>query len=373
LRPKVLILTDWYVPGYKAGGPIQSIKNLVEHMSDVIDFSIVTGDRDLLDIKPYEVEMFDAFISHSNHRICYTTKSNRQAIIKREILSSDYSQVYLNSMFSVDFSLRPLGELLRKGGLNKVVLAPRGMLGAGAIAIKPIKKKLFLLAFKSLRIHTKIRIHSTDNSETIDIQKILGPKAEIVEIFNLPAKLSPRQPVELTDIPKFIFASRVSPKKNLDFAIRMLAKLNMPCQLEVYGAIDDHDYAERCKSIKRNLLKIEFHDPIKHETLMNEVAQCHFFILPTKNENFGHSIIEAMSLGVPVIISDQTPWTEIESSKAGRSLSLDSEDEWVNALMGCMNMSNDEYREMCRKSVEYVQQKLSINEICEQYLNLFRG
>ena len=41
-KKKILVFIDWYLPGYRAGGPIQSIANLVNHLDDELDISIVT-------------------------------------------------------------------------------------------------------------------------------------------------------------------------------------------------------------------------------------------------------------------------------------------------------------------------------------------
>jgi hypothetical protein len=45
-KPQVLAFIDWYKPFYKAGGPVRSMVNLVDHLHDRVDFHIVTGDRD---------------------------------------------------------------------------------------------------------------------------------------------------------------------------------------------------------------------------------------------------------------------------------------------------------------------------------------
>ena len=46
-RPIILSFAGHYLPGYKAGGPIRSIANMVDQLGDEFDFRIVAGDRDL--------------------------------------------------------------------------------------------------------------------------------------------------------------------------------------------------------------------------------------------------------------------------------------------------------------------------------------
>jgi hypothetical protein len=48
-KPTILILNEYYLPGYKAGGPIRSISNLVSWLGDDFNFKIITTDRDYLD------------------------------------------------------------------------------------------------------------------------------------------------------------------------------------------------------------------------------------------------------------------------------------------------------------------------------------
>ena len=53
VKKTILCFVDHYLPGYKAGGPIQSIVNLVENLGDEFEFYIICNDRDQLDRQPY--------------------------------------------------------------------------------------------------------------------------------------------------------------------------------------------------------------------------------------------------------------------------------------------------------------------------------
>ena len=48
----------------------------------------------------------------------------------------------------------------------------------------------------------------------------------------------------------------------------------------------------------------------------------HAFILPTSHENFGNSILEALSYGLPVLTTNRTPWTCVQDQDAASYLSL---------------------------------------------------
>jgi hypothetical protein len=63
---KILLFSDWYEPGFKAGGPIQSCKNTVNAMVDDYDFWIFTSDRDLGDKEPYKNIKTDTWLNLPN-------------------------------------------------------------------------------------------------------------------------------------------------------------------------------------------------------------------------------------------------------------------------------------------------------------------
>ena len=77
---KVLVFIDWYYPAFKAGGPIRSISNMISLLSEDINFFIVTGDRDLLDKKPFKYVKFNAWIKQDNYSIIYTSSPDLCAL-----------------------------------------------------------------------------------------------------------------------------------------------------------------------------------------------------------------------------------------------------------------------------------------------------
>jgi hypothetical protein len=52
-HPVILTFTGCYLPGYKGGGPIRTIANMVAVLKDEFDFRIVTSDHDLGDRTAY--------------------------------------------------------------------------------------------------------------------------------------------------------------------------------------------------------------------------------------------------------------------------------------------------------------------------------
>jgi glycosyltransferase involved in cell wall biosynthesis len=79
-----------------------------------------------------------------------------------------------------------------------------------------------------------------------------------------------------------------------------------------------------------------------HEVI--EVLEAHdFFILPTLSENFGHVCLEALAAGTPLLVSDRTPWRNLDAKGIGWDISLDSQDLWRSAILECLAMDEKTY------------------------------
>lgn len=73
-RPIILAFLDYYLPGYRAGGPIRTISNFVDHFGDEFEILIVTRDRDVLDIKSYTAINVDSWTSVGKAKVYYASE-----------------------------------------------------------------------------------------------------------------------------------------------------------------------------------------------------------------------------------------------------------------------------------------------------------
>lgn len=214
----IVILTDWYLPGYKAGGPIKSISSLVYHLNNEFDFKIITTDRDFGDLNPYSNILTHSWLKKEyGEQVLYLTPEQlSKKNIKKIISEANPDLVYCNSLFSYFFSIIPV-FLLKTGVLKTpLLLAPRGMLGDGALKIKSFKKKIFISIFKIINAHKSVYWHSTSNQETAEIIKVFGNGVKIFEAGNL--QISQKDNTEFVikkneNELKLLFLSRISQKK----------------------------------------------------------------------------------------------------------------------------------------------------------------
>lgn len=115
-RPIVLVFARYYLPGFKAGGPVRSIDNLVGHLGDEFDFHVVTSDRDLGDGGAYPGVTAGARTKVRKATVTYLSPGEQSfGGICRLLRTTPHDAVYLNSFFDPVFSAVPL--LVRRFGL----------------------------------------------------------------------------------------------------------------------------------------------------------------------------------------------------------------------------------------------------------------
>ena len=118
-------------------------------------------------------------------------------------------------------------------------------------------------------------------------------------------------------------------------------------------------------------IKINYCGTVEYENVHDTLGKYLFFVLPTLGENFGHVILESLTVGVPTIISDRTMWESIEKANAGSTISLSDKDRWVSALQNCLDISREEWVRMSENSQNFVQDWLDKSPLLEANLNLF--
>ena len=129
--------------------------------------------------------------------------------------------------------------------------------------------------------------------------------------------------------------------KNLDFLLRALINVKYPIELTILGPKEDLAYWDKCKKLILKLpthVKINVGDEILPEKIKETFSKYDLFTFPTRGENFGHVIPEALSAGTPILLSNQTPWKE-DISLGLQSVPL-SENEWSVAIDEWSSLSN---------------------------------
>lgn len=374
-----MLFTNWYEPGFKAGGPIRSCVNFATHMKNEYDIYIFTSDRDLDDKQPYPQIESNCWTEQDGVQVFYASPAalNWESILVH-VRRVKPGYVYLNSMYSRYFTIYPL--LMKRIDMIKsqVVLAPRGMLHQGALQFKTGKKKIFLKALNFLGVPKYIHAHATDEQEKEDIHQYLPRIKKVTVIPNFSPSIQP-PPVYIKKNRRklrVVFISRIAPKKNILFLLSLLSQLPTHAELvfTIRGGIEDEGYWQNCISIIKQLpenISVQYGGPIDNKEVVNIIQQHHLFVLPTLGENFGHAIFEALSAGRPVLISDQTPWRNLEEQQAGWDLPLSDPTNFVQILQQVADMDDIEFQQWCTGAWQYAKNFSESANLKEKYKELF--
>lgn len=348
-RRKILVFIDWYLPGFKAGGPIRSCANMVAHLSREYDFFIVTRDTDYMDSTSYPDVKKDAWNKlDDGSQVYYISKENVGKNTFQKIISFvNPDIIYLNGIFSYRFTILPL-KLADKKKI-KTIVAVRGMLAPGALAIKAMKKKIFLSYAKLTGLYEEVIFQASSEMEREQTQRLF-PSARILVAPNLPRKgetgISERIAKNSGEV-RLLNIGRIAPEKNLLFALEILKQVKVNVVFDFYGPVYDNAYWKKCKNEIRKLpsnVKANYRGIAEGKFLSSLLVGYHFLFLPSRGENFGHIILESLSAGLPVIISSNTPWKALISKNGGWDISLDDSQGFVEAIEKCGVIGEDEYK-----------------------------
>lgn len=213
-----------------------------------------------------------------------------------------------------------------------------------------------------------------------------GIKTHIKRKFNRDAHLIPNgveipEPTEKTDYiesigltpNKYCLAvGRFVPEKGLDDLISAFSSLHTDWKLAIAGDADHKtSYSRRLKSLMANNSKIVITGSIQGNYLNEIYSHAGLFVLPSYYEGFPIVTLEALSYGLPVLLSDIAPNKEIGLDE-NRYFPVGNKEalaEKMDCWLKNSSLSNEERTEQ----IEMVRQKYNWDDIAEQVLQVYKS
>lgn len=362
-----------FFPGEKYGGPPVSIDNFCTLMKE--ECYIVTCNHDKDDCKAYADIPVMTWVKRANCKVMYLSdKDYNKKKFEEIVLKIKPDIFYLQGLFQG--CIFPSLQIAKKYKFN-VLLATRGELCVGAFKKK--YKKLPYIAWMRLNgLFQNVYFQSTSSEETVAIERYLGiNEGRILELSNIPSIPDLKYEVQYkqSGSAKFVFISRIHPKKNLLGAIGYFTKVSGDICFDIYGPIEDEVYWKKCleriKLLPKNI-NVNYCGTISHQKVHEILSQYDAFLFPTFSENYGHVIAEALSVGTPVIISNQTPWRNLQEKKCGWDLSLDDELGFVSVIQKIVNMDQVTIKKMRESAYDYFEKKSELEKLKNNYKECFR-
>jgi len=325
-RPIVLTLIGACWPGSDSSGPNLSFRGLAEALTGEFEFLQVSRDR------PFGASEALAesgrWLDRGYAKARYCAPSRLGAVgLQRLLRETPHDVLVLNGFYDQDFTLpalllRRLGRVPRK----PTILSPRGEFASGAMGLKSGRKAAWRLFARRAGVLSNVWLHATSEAERTDIERGYPWAQGCLIAPNVRALVAaPKHQLGTDGTTRIVFIGRISRVKNLDYALAVLARVKARATFDIYGPRQDAAYWKECKKLVAALpahVTVTWRGEIGNSAVPGALASADLFFLPTRSENFGHAVFEALSCGVPTLISDTTPWRGLTERSAGWDLPL---------------------------------------------------
>ena len=351
---------------------MQSVANMLEQLKDApYEFFIFTSNRDLDNSSLENVEP-GKWIQYNNNAKIYYAAGQEWQQLKKELNAIKPDILFINGIYSWPFSFLPL--LFAK--VKTTIISARGMLHPGALSQKHFKKKVYLGFWKLLGLHKKNIFHATDEEEKKYIQAVFGKGVTIKIAANFPRIFSAKlvQGKKSENL-KLVSIALISPMKNHLMVLQALEECHENIEYNIYGPVKEEAYWFQCiEQIKKlpSNITVNYNGDIPPADIEKVLEQNHVFILPSKSENFGHAIYEALSSGRPVITSTATPWKDLKNVQAGINVSNEQLEELSAAIHFFAAMSQDELIQWSEGAKAYAEKAIDVERTREAYVEMLR-
>ena len=187
----------------------------------------------------------------------------------------------------------------------------------------------------------------------MDIIKVMKIKSDAIHITgDFPIKNIPDAFPDVTFKPppdgeglKLVFLSRISREKNLDYALRVLNKVNARVVFDIYGPAENATYWKECQELISQLpanVIVNYLGSVNPNQVVHIFSHYDLFLFPTGGEAYGHVIAECLISGTPVLISTETPWRNLQADGLGWDVDLAQMDSFVEIIERLALLSDDE-------------------------------
>lgn len=255
------------------------------------------------------------------------------------------------------------------------IISPRGMLYPEAMQKSAWFKKLALPLFQKNDLKKATVLHATCKQELEHIRQLgfKNPVAIIPNSINikLPAKL--KKPVNQNK--RIGFVGRFASIKNIENLIKAWSetgKNNSDWELVLIG---DGEASYKASLVRlaesldiKNIVFTGFLNGEKKETALQSL---NYLVLPSKSENFGMVVPEALIREIPVIASKGTPWEELNTCNAGWWIDIGVQ-PLVKALQVALQLPEEERKQMGQNGRKLVKEKYSIEAVAAQMIQLYK-
>jgi glycosyltransferase involved in cell wall biosynthesis len=352
-KPSVMIATDVFPP-CNYGGAVRALAAVTAATAGQLNIRVLTRDHHIITGERLPDVPSDIWTRRDGIEVFYASPGTvRTWRILKAAAAAEADTIFVNSLFSTLAQWLLWSRRFGRFGKERFIIAPEGELSMGALEIKR-RKKLSYLAFARISgLYRDVEWKAVSDIEAGDILRhFREARCTILPHFAGPGMtggLPPRKADKASHAMKLLFASRISPKKNLPYLLRLLAAFKAPVQLSIVGRAEDMDHWAYCRTLIEALpaaIAVRIVGEEAPDQMDRHYLEADAFVLPTLGENYGFVIEDALRCGCPVLISDQTPWTDRIKAGGGFAIPLAEPKVWLEALTQVHAMDESAHRHL---------------------------
>lgn len=365
-KKKVLIVNPFFLPGYRSGGPQQTVKSICDVYSKKSEIYLLTLNHDLGVAEPYDLPT-GVWLNRYGINIKYLSPKDYCFTTFKKAYK-EFDTIYACGLFCLSTIQLMIANRIARYR-NKLYIAPMGVFGKNAITIKYYKKKVLLTLFSLFGVFKRVVWSFTSNEELMDAYHVVGGKNILNYIIaeDLPRAFEYDENIKhfhkkKNNQLKIVFLSRISVKKNLLQAIEIL-DFNYSGKIifDIYGPKEDQNYWDKCRKKINNIvcddILVTYKGEVLTENVLSVFSKYDVFLFPTKSENYGHVIFESLASGCLPIISDMTPWKNFDKERCGSVVSLEDTDLFRKRIEEYIIMDTSEFSQYQINAIQYAQRK----------------
>jgi glycosyltransferase involved in cell wall biosynthesis len=309
-------------------------------------------------------------ILHNNYNQHFFNKSSLKEII------SKYDIVHIFGIWSIFIQYVTIAS---KEIGKKVIVSPIGYLEKWSMQQSRIKKRIALFLYQKKNLEKADCIHVTSASELNSIKDLNLKNKNIISLeHGKISNFNENLKIKKKSIKTALFFSRIHKKKGLMELVEAWAIVRPKnWKLEIVGPVTDLKY-------KKNILRTIVNQNLQNDIFINEpvytevekiniLQRSDLMILPSKNENFAFSICESLFAGLPVVCSDQTPWTELNKLNAGWCVDLSSVVRIAEILKKITNLNDNNLFQISNNAKNYSKKFNLETKVIDKYISMYKN
>jgi glycosyltransferase involved in cell wall biosynthesis len=351
-------------PSRHALGPAGSVDNMALALSKEATVQVVSVGYDRLLNKPIDAEIRKRHAAKTAVKRIYIERNWLMLFELFRTIKASTGPIVLHCIFDYKFVLFAfLFALL----LNKrpIFHVPHGMLLDALFVKRRLRKEIFCLLWRGFIPAGRITHIASSELEKSTIVRRLGRKERVVvigQITQLEKRFRKRNFAgrQSGSALQVCFVGRVARQKNLLFALSVLKTIRFDVAFDIYGSMENDSYYSACAAAIKELPKnisVRFMQMVDRNELLEKLRNYDLMFAPTLGENHGHYIMEALGIGLPVLISDQCPWSDVNEFGGGWSLPLSAPSSYADVLAQAYNSGSD-WAHVRQRAFEYFDSKM---------------